>query len=272
MKKKSITLCLLILFLLIPSFSKTNKDIRIISLAPNITEILFSLGLGENLVGRTSFCDFPKETEGIEIVGDFMSFDIEKMILLEPDVVMLTGNEQDKFKNKLKALGIDYEQFYPKSIDELLVGITNFGKRFNKEKEADSLKIVFENTFENLIIPDKKLSCYVELSKKPLVTVGGTSFLNDVLDKAGLINVFKDIDQDYPIVNSEKILLKNPDVIILLGEVGVEDIYMRSAWENISAIKGKRIYDKFNQDLLLRPGPRIIEGIKILNNKVYGNE
>jgi iron complex transport system substrate-binding protein len=106
---------------------------------------------------------------------------------------------------------------------------------------------------------------YVEISGTPLMTAGGGTFINELLSRAGGRNAFGSSVQEYPVVDPEAVLNANPDVILLLHpDMSVGDVANRVGWGGIGAVKNRRIYDRLDEDLLFRPGPRIVDGIVLL--------
>ena len=107
---------------------------------------------------------------------------------------------------------------------------------------------------------------YVELSPRPLITIGAGSFLNELIDLAGGLNIFSDSEKDYPIVQQEEVIRRNPEVILVLHPVAVNN---RTGWEHVDALKYDRVFADINQDHLMRPGPRLVEGFNTLK-EIFG--
>jgi len=116
-----------------------GENLRIISLTPATTEILFALGLGQNIVGDTTYCNYPPAAQKKEKVGAFSNPDIEKIISLKPDIVFTTDEEQNRLTRSLKKLDIKTFQVAPRTINELISSIKDIGKLTNKVKEANTL-------------------------------------------------------------------------------------------------------------------------------------
>jgi len=240
--------------------AKETTDYRIVSLSPAMTEILFALGSGNNIVGVTTFCDYPEEAKKIYKIGDFSNPSVERIVGLKPNLVILNLPEQMRIKKQLERLKINIFVSSPSSLDEVYEEITEIGKIVKREHNADSLV----NYMRTNIVPvenKKKTNVYIELSPRPIVTIGKHSFLNELLELAGAGNVFADLNKDYPVVSQEEIIKRNPEIIILLHP---ENIEQRTGWGTIAAVKNKRVYADINQDYIMRPAPRLVKGFKEL--------
>jgi len=232
---------------------------RIVSLSPAMTEIIFSLGAERYLVGTTTYCDFPDSAKKIYKVGDFSNPSIERIISLKPGLVIVNLPEQSRIKNQLEKYGLKIFVTSPSKIEDIYKEISELGRILKTEKKADSLINYMKENIRPLSRTKKRV--YIEICPRPLITIGGTSYLNELIEMAGGENIFSDINKDYPVVNQEEVIMRNPEFIIGLHP---EDIENRIGWENVNAIKNHRVYRDLNQDWILRPGPRLVLGFKQL--------
>jgi iron complex transport system substrate-binding protein len=229
---------------------------RIVSLSPAMTEILFSLGAQDNLVGVTTFCDYPEEAKRIQKVGDFSHPSVERIIGLKPDIVIVNVPEQLRIKETLEKLEINVFVSSPQSLDDIYEEIAALGELIDRNAAADSL-IRYMKAHITQSDYTRRKRVYVELAPRPIVTIGTSNFLNDLLELAGAKNIFSDLERDYPIVSQETIITRNPEAIIVLHP---EDISDRVGWHEITAIKNHCVIKNLNPDHLLRPGPRLVDG------------
>lgn len=245
--------------------SQQREENRIVSLVPSITEIIFAIGAQDNLKGVTIFCDYPSEAKKKEKVGDFLNPSIEKIVSLNPTIIFAISPTQTLVAQKLKAMKLNVYLFEdPTSIEEIFQQIDSIGALVGRRHSADSLIQKLKGELEK-IKKDLGYKIYFEISEKPFVTIGNSSYLSDIAKILGCKNVFDDIDQSYPVVNQEKIIEKNPDVIVILHkDTKKEDVKRRYGWNAVSALKNDKIIDNLPLSLLLRPGPRIVEGVKEL--------
>ncbi|MEO0129182.1 MAG: cobalamin-binding protein [candidate division WOR-3 bacterium] len=235
------------------------NELRIVSLSPAMTEIIFALGAENYLVGTTTYCDFPDSAKKIYKVGDFSNPSIERIISLKPNLIIVNLPEQSRIKNQLEKYGLKIFVTSPEKLEDIYKEISELGKLIKREKNADSLINYMKENIRPLSRIKKKV--YIEISAKPLITIGGRSYLNELIEMAGGENIFSNINKDYPVVNQEEVIMRNPEIIIVLHP---EDIKDRIGWNNVNAIKNHRIYRDLNQDWILRPGPRLVLGFEQL--------
>ena len=246
--------------------NQIKSKYRIVSLSPAMTEILFSIGAGDQIVGVTTFCDFPEHAKRLPKVGDFSHPSIERIIGLKPDLVIINLPEQGRIKKELDKLGIKTFVSSPASLFELYSELSVLGAELGRQKAADSLISYMKQNLQ-AVTPDRRPRVYVEISPRPLVTIGCNSFLNDLIHDAGGINIFEDLGKDYPVISQEAVIARDPDIIIVLHPEGVTG---RIGWQNVRAIKNGRVYEDLNADHLMRPGPRLILGFKRLKEIIHG--
>jgi iron complex transport system substrate-binding protein len=236
------------------------------------------LGLGENIVGVSSFCNYPPETASKPKMGDFSHPNIETIFSLKPDHIFCTGLEQALVIAELKRLKLNVYEADPSSMDELFKTITDIGQITGRQTQAQGLvakmkKDITEVQNKTQSIPhDKKTKVFIEIWQEPLMTAGKGSFIDELITLAGGINVAHDVIRPYCNYSSEKVVELDPECIIMTymdKEPPLKLVQSRFGWSNISAVKNKRVYNDINPDLLLRPGPRIIEGLKEVYKRLY---
>lgn len=274
---KRIIIAGLFFLLTLPAFAQPLKH-RYISLAPATTEILFALGLDDEIVGVSSFCNYPRQTKKKEKVGSFSQPNIEKIVALRPDIVFCTGLEQAPVIRQLRQLNIKVCVSDPESIDALFNSIREIGIHTNKEKEAQALIAAMRHDIEVItakikLIPDNaKQKVFVEIWYDPLMTAGKGSLLDELITLAGGINITHDAPRSYSYFSPEQVVYRNPDVIILTymeKEKPAESIGYRVGWYKIAAVMNNRVYNDIDPDILLRPGPRTPMGLRELYKRLY---
>lgn len=250
-----------------PKTTKTAK--RVVSLVPSITEIIFALGQKDCLVGNTVYCDYPAAAKDIYKVGDFSNPSLEKIVALKPEIVFTTMPEQKIIIEQLKELKIPVFISQPVTINRMLEEIKTIGKIFGVAPKGESLAMAIEMELKEIRPKGFAIPTYLEISSIPLMTVGSGSFINDVINRAGGKNIFADLVQEYPVIDQEEVIKRNPSVIFILHPLTPkEEVKRRLGWQNITAVRENRIYDDVNPDLIFRPGPRIVQGIKALNSRL----
>jgi iron complex transport system substrate-binding protein len=267
----------LVIFSCQPCFSQSLRP-RYISLAPSTTEILFALGLDAEIVGVSSYCNYPPQTRGKEKVGTFSQPNIEKILNFKPDYIFCTGLEQAPIVDELRRLNLKVYTAHPSNMQELLSSIIDIGKITGRQKEAEALVESMRSQIEKInsqvasIPPEARPKVFIEIWNDPLTTVGRGSFLDDLLTLAGGINIAADAKRAFSIFSPEEVIRRNPDCIILAymnKQDPVKMLSSRFGWKEISAVKNNRVYSDIDPDLLLRPGPRVVIGLKQIHQRLY---
>ncbi|MGE4357086.1 MAG: ABC transporter substrate-binding protein [Candidatus Omnitrophota bacterium] len=254
------------------------KDLRIVSLAPNTTEILFALGLGENIVGVDCFSNYPPEAKNIEKVGTFSQPNLEKIVFLKPDIIFATGLEQSPIVAKLRRVGLKVFVIDPENIKELFQNIMEIGKLTGREEEARDFifnmekELLHIQNIVNKIDYLKRPKVFLELWYPPLITCGNNSYLGEMISLAGGINIAGNLRRKFSRISQEFVIKNSPQVIIVADMQDENSLLKRSGWNVIEAFKNGKVFSDIDPDILLRPGPRIIEGIKQLFVRFYGKE
>ncbi len=241
---------------------------RIVSLAPSITETLFALGLKERIVGVTSFCDYPPDAARVERVGDTLRPSTEKIVALKADLVVIsTSSQLEPFVKRLDDLGVPVYVSNPRDLEGVLRSIEKIGEVTGA---ADRAREVIGEMRERV----EEIASRVEgrgqppvlilLGVQPLITAGGGSFLSDLVKRAGGRSISDDIASDYPQFSLETALARRPEVIFLqAGESKLPD-----RLNDTPAARSGSVFH-LNDDLLLRPGPRIVDGLEEMAKKIH---
>ena len=244
---------------------------RIVSLAPNSTEILFSLGLDEEIVGVSTHCNFPGKARSKVRVGSYIRLDFEKIASLNPDVIIATGagNTRDMV-DRLGKLGFQTYVIYPKNFRDILQSIAHIGQVLNREKEAGAIIEGMRKRSERVIKLTKGLprpKVFIQIGDVPIVTVGRGSFADDLIRLAGGENIAGKEKEVYPRLGMEEILKRSPEVIVISSMSPTADyqkaIQEWTRWKTIPAVRNGRIH-LIDSDLLDRPSPRIVDGLEEL--------
>jgi len=274
---KNILAITIFLFLAIQPLQAEDKP-RYISLAPSTTEILFALGLDNEIVGVSSYCNYPEKAKAKESIGDFSNPNIEKIVSLRPDCIFCTGLEQAPVVDKLKKLNLNVYVSDPKNTKELFETILDIGKLTNREYTAQILvkkiELELEETSDKvgLIALDQRKKVFIEIWHDPLTTAGQGSFIDEIITFSGGINIAKDTKRPYSIFSTEEVIRRDPDCIILayMGQdKSVKALEQRFGWNNIKAVKNKRVFSDIDQNIILRPGPRIGKAAKEIYERIY---
>jgi iron complex transport system substrate-binding protein len=248
----------------------TKAPKRIVSLAPNTTEILFALGAGNRVVGVTEYCNYPPAARDVKKVGSFSFLNIERILSVSPDLVIMSTLEQERFIKTLEDLEIPVYVCFPRNFNELFRSIQEIGKLTETSERAsaivDSLRIelsVLEDEADQAFGESGRPRVYLEISERPLMTVGEDSFLGELIDIAGGINIGHGIPRDYAVINPEIVISRNPDVIFIFqSSTTKENLVKRLGWNRVKAVWTEAIFDDLNEDIVFRPGPRSVQGAR----------
>ena len=251
---------------------------KAVSLAPNLTEIVYFIGAEKALAANTTYCNYPSEAKKKTKIGDLLNVDYEKLAEINPDIVLLTveGNGKAQYE-KLKSLGFSVFVSNPRSFAGILKTISDFGKIFGKEKQAERKIMEIKNELREITSSAKKFekkSALFLIAVKPLIAAGQKTFINEYLETCGLTNVVAESKLNYPTINEEELLKRNPDYIIIPSKqkkLFAELVENNSALQNLSAIKNNNVI-YVNADLYFRPGPRFIDALNDLVNKLKKKE
>lgn len=259
---------------------------RIVSGTPSITEILFTLGLSNKVVGVDQYSNYPPEllelikTGKIQTVGGVTTLNPEKVASLQPDVVFIDASLQRKFISTLEGFGLTVIALESPNVDEVINNIRLIAKITSKFKEGEATIDKIVNTINEVktkISNATKQKVVFLVYPNPLWVTGNGTYLNEIISIAGGINVFSD-RSGWFVVNPEQIVAANPDVIIMSSMAlpkPPEELlnYFKSlpGFDQINAVKNNRIYilSENAANAVERPGPRISDAIKLLANILH---
>lgn len=241
---------------------------RIVSLAPSVTEILFAIGAGAKVVGVQDFSNYPPEAASLPKIGGF-PLNYEQIASLQPDLCIGADITSRDDISKLEGLGLKVMIVNRTDLEGIFTNIEMVGKAVGMEQSANalagSLRAELQALRERLKVAATKPRVFVELDET-LYTVGPGSFIHPLVELAGGVNIAADADNPYPQLSAEQIIAKDPEVIVLTDAaygVTPEQVKARPGWEQITAVKTGAVYP-IDSDIISRPGPRILEGLKAL--------
>jgi iron complex transport system substrate-binding protein len=257
MKKLSKLFFILLLLFYTRSFSIEK---RVITLAPNLTEIIYFLGLEKHLIANTIYCNYPDDAKKLPKIGDLWNFDVEKIVEYNPDFVLASysGNSKTQVE-RLISLGIKVYTIKEEKVNDILSNIAFIGKLFNVDTKE---KINFlSSKISNLRQPTKKKKVLFLLSIRPYYTVSKNTFIGDMLNIAGFENVI-DTKVRYPLISEEEFAKLDFDTVLISDKFKNEEEFLKK--NLIEFGKNPKIYF-IQEDLFSRPGPRIFDLIVELN-------
>lgn len=251
-----------------------KQPTRIISLAPSHTEILFALGLNDEIVGVTTYCNYPEEAKAKERVGDAFNLNLEKILELDPDLVIQYGPGKEDVNNRLTESGIAVLSYLPESVDEVISLIEELGSVTNTMVQAEAITVdmiskrdYITNKVSNV---DKKATVFFEIWDEPLQAAGPGSFVDELIRLAGGENIASDAESAYAQFDLEQLIERNPEVYLMSEDLEtktIESVKLRPGFSELSAVQNDRIY--ILDPLISIPGPRIVDGLELIAKSIY---
>jgi iron complex transport system substrate-binding protein len=244
---------------------------RIVSLAPNITEILFYLGLGNRVVGVTRYSYYPPEAMKKPKVGSYIRVNAEKIIALKPDLVLGTmdGNSSNSVQ-LLEQAGIPVYVVNPRTVEETIATIARLGALAGMGEKGEQTAETLTSRVNRIIRETAGLErprVFLQINIRPIMTVNSRTIHNDVIRLAGGKNITAGLAVTYPRVSREEVIAEKPDVIII-SSMAREGRFEKARqewlrWPSIPAVKNRKVF-LIDSDLIDRPSPRIIDGLEIM--------
>jgi iron complex transport system substrate-binding protein len=255
--------------------SKTGFEtvpVTIVSTCPAITEILFYIGAGDKIKGVTTLCDYPDSAREIEKIGD-LNINYEKLLELKPDAVFLMKGLRASETEILNSFGIKSMELDLSSLDSILDSIDAAAAALKTTKNALQLRKQLKNLSSLINKKQKNImrSVYFEIWGDPPMTVGGASFINEIITRAHGINIFNEVNIENLSVSLEKVIENNPEVIIAAYDVKTSEIALRPGFSSLIAVKDANII-KIDYNIYVRPAPRILDAVLDLYNKLFPDD
>lgn len=278
---KYIIISVVAIVLLLTSCNKNNYNkknsyrdgLKIVSLVPSITKELVDLGLKNNIVGATSYCDISASNKDL-IVGDVVTVNLEKVLLLEPDIVFASDLTKANTITALSKNGIKVHKLKKmKSFDDICNHFEELGILVNKKNVVKSIIQKSKNKIDSLIasIPknNDSLNVFFQVGSKPIFTVIPNTFMNDYITFAGCKNIADDLIRGT--INRETVLKRNPDVIFIIS-MGIAGDNEKSIWESYTELQAAKNNKIFIVDAYVAAAPTVrsfTESFEIIINDIY---
>ena len=252
----------------------------IVSLAPSITESLYAIGAGELVTGRTEYCNYPEEVLDVPVVGGFSASDIstETIVDIEPDLVIGGSTNQAELVDTLSGAGLTAFIQEPANVEEIMDAMELLGSVTGyidgaAEAVADMQERIDSVSAVVAAIPeDERVTVFYEVWHDPYMTTSSQTFIGELIEMAGGINIFADLEEDYPTVSVEEIIESDPQIILGPSSHGdqltVEMISSREGWSDLSAVQNERIY-VIDGDIVSRAGPRVVDALEAFAQAMY---
>ncbi len=254
--------------------------LRIVSLNPSVTEILFAVGAGPQLVGNTRFCNFPPEAAALPEIGGVTTrtISVEAIVDLTPDLVLAGTASQAPVVEALEELGIPVIVFAPNSFEDVYANIEQAGYLTGNTLQAAEVVTAMRARVDAVtavvaaVPAAERPTVFWEVFDEPLMTAGPDTFIGQMIDLVGANNIFADAAEDYPQVSAEAIVERNPQVILgpdsHAEKLTPEMVAQRPGWSTIQAVETGQVF-LLDADMTSRPGPRLADALEALARALY---
>lgn len=239
----------------------------VISLAPNITEMIYQLNVDSTLVGNTQYCYFPEEAKHVTKVGNMLTFNYEKIIQLKPDLIFVTveGNQKTAYE-KLLDLGFKVFVSDPRNYEGIKKTFNDLGNIFGKQKLSQRKIAKWDSTYNYILTESQKLqpqTVMILVELNPIMIAGKNTFINEYIETCNMKNFAEDVSMNYPVFSREAVVQRDPDIIVYpsSGKEKVSTlIETYPEWKDLTAVINDKVFF-VDRDLYFRPGPRFIEAL-----------
>jgi len=245
---------------------------RIVSLLPSFTELLFAIGAGDRVVGRTRWCDYPPAALSIPSVGDGLPPNIEAVMARQPDLVVLyNAGPNVRAAKQLERAGIQTVLIDLNRLEDLGPAARTLGRLTGREEQAESLAIALDSLAGRPPPPSTTSLAFIVWDNPPII-IGHGSYLDQLASQAGARNVFGDVAAPSAQVSLETIVARDPQWIAVLADSAMTPAFAkRREWRAVRAVRGGRFL-LLPGSLFGRPGPRSAQAIRELREKLEHDE
>ncbi|OGT20325.1 MAG: hypothetical protein A2V90_00335 [Gammaproteobacteria bacterium RBG_16_57_12] len=242
---------------------------RMISLAPHTTELLFAAGAGDAVVGVSSYSDYPPAAKTIPRIGDANNLDIERILALQPDLVVVWGSGTSRRQlDRLQSLGFKFYISEPHTLEQMIASIERLGVLAGTTPVAQDSADKLHDRLDQLRRQNsgqRTIRVFYQVWHEPLMTINAAHFINDAITLCGGVNIFADLPALVPQLDQEAVLLADPEVIIGAIAKGQEISAVEAwrSWPDLQAVRLNNLYT-IDADLISRPTPRLLDAAEDL--------
>ncbi len=253
------------------AFPAKAGKMRLVTLAPNLAENCFALGLGNNVIATSEYTDFPDEAKKIPTVGAFSNPSLEKLLVLSPDLILVTDGTPLDVIDHLKKMDRNVYADNPKSLTAIVSAIRQLAVVLGVPDRGFEVALSMHQAITRVAqaaarLP-RKPSVYIEIWNSPLMSAGKGTFVSDIVSVAGGTNIGDETNNAWPTLSEEFVIGHDPDIIIVASGMGAGDVSGRTSFSTVKAVKLGQVYDMAG-DYIFRPSPRIIQGLELIADYV----
>lgn len=246
---------------------------RLICLMPSLVDDVYALGAGSDVIAVTDYTKYPVEAKAKPKVGLPLSPSLETIVSLHPDLVLASGElNRGETVSELQKLGIPVFTVMVHGIDGIYESILSIGRALNREQEADRLVGALkerEKVVRQRVAGKPVVNVLMPIWYDPIMTIGKTAYITNLIEAAGGHSVTGDIDEEWPEISLEAVLARAPDALLLVrgSKMSVEAIRTRPGWLTMTAVKNNRIY--YVDDRIESPSPVAFDALEELANQFH---
>ncbi len=234
---------------------------RIVTLAPNLAELVFAVGAGDTLVGTSAYTDYPPAAADVQVVSDAFTVDLEQLEVLRPELILAWGGgTPTRLIDQLRGRGYAVEVIDTKSLADVAAALRRIGELTGRKEDGADVAASFEAEIEGLRqqhVEAEPIRVFYQVSAKPLYTVSGDHYASELIELCGGVNVFDDLDTLAPAVTVESVVERDPEVMITAKAGGPRAYDEWYRFPNIAAIRKQNLYF-LPSDEIGRAAPRLV--------------
>ncbi|MCX6097565.1 MAG: helical backbone metal receptor [Caldiserica bacterium] len=253
------------------TFPAKAGKMRLVTLAPNLAENCFALGQGSNIIAASEYTDYPEEARKIPTVGAFSNPSLEKLLVLSPDLILVTDGTPLAVVERLRKMGRKVYADDPKSLSGIVDAIRSLSVVLGVPDRGFEVALSMHRSIARVAEAAKKLTrkpaVYVEIWNSPLMSAGKGTFVSDLISIAGGSNIADEAKTAWPVLSEEYVISHNPDVIVVASGMGAGDVLGRVGFATVNAVKQGNVYEMVG-DYVFRPSPRIVKGLEMIADYV----
>jgi iron complex transport system substrate-binding protein len=244
---------------------------RVIAMAPHVTELLFTAGAGDKIVGAVTYSDYPEAAKKIPRVGDNRLIDMERVAAMKPDliVIWMHGGFERQIEG-LRKLGVPLFHSEPTKLEGIADNVVRLGQLMGTETVANAAAEDIRQQFAAMTRQYAKrppVRLFYQVWDKPLYTLSNKSIVGDAIRLCGGVNIFGELKVTAPVVSIEAVLQENPEAIFGTSEKDYGSVNLWKPYPNMLAVKNNNLF-RLEGELLNRAGPRMVAGTKALCEKI----
>lgn len=220
-----------------PAAATTHS--RLVTLAPNLTELVFAAGAGDTLVGVSAYSDFPEYATRLPVIGDAFVVDQERLAVLQPDLLLVwQSGTPEHVVDELRSIGYNVEVIRTRKLADVAAALRRIGVLTNNSEQADVVATAYTERLRNIGLRYEsaaQLRVFYQVDRRPLYTVNGEHYVSELISLCGGSNVFDDLNELAPAIGVEAVVARDPEVMLASSDAGLDAFAEWQRWPHIAA-------------------------------------